>query len=71
MLAGKPDLILITRAPGNPPSPWAREWARYPQTKGKVAWIDPNLISRPGLRMAESIRSFLLVAARTSTPYSA
>lgn len=55
VLAGKPDLIVITRSPGSPASPWAATWNSYPSLAGKVQFIDPDLISRPGLRMTRGI----------------
>lgn len=55
VIGAAPDLILITRARGNPPSPWAARWNAYPSLAGKVAYIDPDLISRPGLRMTQGI----------------
>lgn len=55
VLAASPDLILITRVKGRPPSPWVARWNDYPSLRGKVASIDPNLISRPGLRMVQGI----------------
>ena len=55
VLAAKPDLILMTRSKGRPPSPWAARWNSYPSLEGKVAFIDPDLISRPGLRMVQGI----------------
>lgn len=55
VLGARPDLILITRATGSPASPWAARWNGYASLKGKVAYIDPDLISRPGLRMVDGI----------------
>ena len=55
VLGARPNLIVITRAKGSPPSPWEAKWDAYPSLKGKVAYIDPDLISRPGLRMLEGI----------------
>lgn len=55
VIAGRPDLIVITRSPGHPPSAWAKTWQEYPAFKGRVRFIDPDLISRPGLRMAKGV----------------
>lgn len=57
VLAGDPDLIVITRVPGSPPSSWVAEWQKFDTLAGKVRTIDPNLISRPGLRMTEGIEA--------------
>lgn len=55
VLAGRPDLIVITQVPGAPPSSWVSAWQKYDSLKGKVRTIDPNLISRPGPRMLQGI----------------
>ncbi|MCB1692688.1 MAG: cobalamin-binding protein [Pseudomonadales bacterium] len=55
VIAGKPDLIVVTQVPGSSPSPWIDRWSSWPGLAGKVETIDPNLISRPGLRMADGI----------------
>ncbi len=55
VLASKPDLVIMTRVPGTPPPEWASRWERYPWLQGRVRFIDPNLISRPGPRMLDGI----------------
>ncbi len=55
VLAANPDLIIMTRVPDSPPSPWVEKWGTFASLNSAVADIDPNLISRPGIRMAEGI----------------
>lgn len=57
VVAAEPDLIVITQVPGTAPSPWFEKWERFPSLEDKVRPIDPDLISRPGLRMADGIEA--------------
>lgn len=59
-----PDLILITQHASAVPSPWIERWQQYDVFKGRVVTIDPNLISRPGFRMLEGIKSLCDVISR-------
>ncbi len=54
---GQPDLILITSASPGIKTPWADRWESYDSLKGRISFIDPNLISRPSYRMLEGINS--------------
>jgi iron complex transport system substrate-binding protein len=56
VVAGQPDLILITQVPGTPDSPWIDRWQRYERFEDRIRTIDPNLISRPSFRMLDGIR---------------
>lgn len=55
VVMGRPDLIIITRVPGAPASSWVEKWQAFATLEGRIASIDPNLISRPGLRMQDGI----------------
>lgn len=55
VLAARPDLIVITHEPGSAPSPWFARWRDVRGLEARVEGIDPNLISRPGLRMQTGI----------------
>ncbi|MEX0943490.1 MAG: ABC transporter substrate-binding protein [Pseudomonadales bacterium] len=55
VVMGRPDLIIITRVPGAPPSSWVEKWQTFEILEGRIASIDPNLISRPGPRMRDGI----------------
>jgi len=59
VIAGSPDLILLTHStmnsPGTKASPWLNRWQSYSFFKGRVALIDPGLISRPSFRMLEGL----------------
>lgn len=67
VLAGQPDLVLITRVPGSPPSPWVQTWRALDGFDAEIVDIDPNLISRPGLRMLDGIR-FMCQLIEASRP---
>lgn len=69
VIAAKPDLIVMTRAPDSPPSAWVDKWRSLPGFDVRIADIDPNLISRPGLRMADGIEALckLIDAAASET----
>ncbi len=51
-----PDVIVISQPVGGE-SPWKRKWAETGGFTGRITTIDPNLISRPSLRMADGIES--------------
>jgi iron complex transport system substrate-binding protein len=68
VLAGHPDLIVITRVPGAPPSSWVSVWQNYDSLKGKVRTIDPNLISRPGPRMLQGIGEMCRLIEQAANP---
>jgi iron complex transport system substrate-binding protein len=55
VVMGRPDLIIITRVPGAPASSWVKKWQAFATLQGRIASIDPNLISRPGLRMQDGV----------------
>lgn len=55
VVAAQPDVIVITHVPGTPEPPWVRKWRRLGAIEADIVTIDPNLISRPGPRMAEGI----------------
>ena len=56
VVAGQPDLILITQVPAGPVSPWINRWQKYEQFEYRVRTIDPNLISRPSFRMLDGVQ---------------
>lgn len=56
VLDANPDVIVISQPPGVE-SPWIGKWAEIGGLTGRIMTIDPNLISRPSLRMADGIES--------------
>lgn len=54
ILANQPDVIVVTQRPGNE-STWMKTWRGFAGTNYKVDAIDPDLISRPSLRMLDGI----------------
>ena len=55
VVAAQPDIIVITQVPGTPEPPWGGKWRDQTAIDANIVTIDPNLISRPGPRMAEGI----------------
>lgn len=55
VLRGQPDIIFITRVPESPVSPWESRWGKLIGNNARVFPIDPNLISRPSLRMLDGV----------------
>ena len=50
-----PDIIFITRMPESPVSPWEGRWSKLIGNNVRVFPIDPNLISRPSIRMLDGV----------------
>ncbi len=66
VVAARPRLIVLTRVPGSEPSSWFRRWQDHSALSARVVGIDPNLISRPGIRMVDGIAAMCeLIAAVT------
>ena len=55
VLRGQPDIIFITRMPESPVSPWESRWGKLIGNNARVFPIDPNLISRPSIRMLDGV----------------
>ena len=55
VLRGQPDIIFITRMPESPVSPWEGRWSKLIGNNVRVFPIDPNLISRPSIRMLDGV----------------
>ena len=68
VLARAPDLVIITHVPGTSPPAWVSTWEAFPSLKGRLRTIDPDLISRPGLRMAEGISALCELIATAASP---
>ena len=56
ILAGDPDLLILTQQPGGIRSPWLARWRDYEDLKGRLRTIDPSLISRPSFRMLDGVK---------------
>ena len=65
VLKGQPELIFITRIPGAPASSWEGKWNKLIGKDVRVIPIDPNLISRPSIRMLDGIE-FMCSAIRAN-----
>ena len=63
VLAGQPDLIILTSSPSGPDSPWVDRWNVYDSFKGKIRILDPGLISRPSFRMLAGIEELCRLIA--------
>tara|TARA_B110000240_G_scaffold31755_1_gene34096 strand:- start:8260 stop:9162 length:903 start_codon:yes stop_codon:yes gene_type:complete len=56
ILANQPDVIVVTQRPGSE-SAWVKTWRGFTGTQYQVDTIDPDLISRPSLRMLDGIKA--------------
>ena len=56
ILANQPDVIVVTQRPGSE-SAWVKTWRGFTGTQYQVNTIDPDLISRPSLRMLDGIKA--------------
>ena len=56
ILANQPDVIVVTQRPGSK-STWVETWRGFTGTQYQVDTINPDLISRPSLRMLDGIKA--------------
>jgi iron complex transport system substrate-binding protein len=62
ILANQPDVIVVTQRPGNE-SAWVKIWRGFDGTHYRVDTIDPDLISRPSLRMMDGIAAICKIVS--------
>ena len=66
VLKGQPEIVFITRLPGEPVSFWEGRWRKLLGSQVQIIPIDPNLISRPSLRMLDGIE-FMCSAIKSAS----